>query len=130
MSVLLEWVELSNTMNHIQLQNKRRINPMDNECLGIDMADFLTDKNGVVCHSCFMTIDLTQIKFPEPSKWHKRLELFVGKRDWFRVTCPHCQKRDVYLYTEVRPISDLKRKMDELNKHAETTEPQFREWDN
>jgi hypothetical protein len=92
------------------------------------MADFLTDKNGVVCHACFMTIDLTKIKFPEPSKWLKVLVLFAGKRDWFVVTCPHCQKKDTYQYSEVTPISNLKEKIDELNKQTESTSPQFRDW--
>ena len=92
------------------------------------MADFLTDKNGVVCHTCFMTIDLTKIKFQESSKWLKRFEVFAGKRDWFRVSCPHCQKKDTYLYSEVRPISNLKEKIDELNKQNESSSPQFRDW--
>jgi hypothetical protein len=94
------------------------------------MADFLTEKNGVYCHSCFMTIDLTQIKFKEKPKWFKILEKFVGKRAWFLVTCPHCQKTDDYYYNEVRPISNLKQKIKELNEEDENTKNQFRPLDN
>lgn len=92
------------------------------------MADFLTEKNGVYCHSCFMTIDLTTIKFKEAPKWLKIIQKFAGESRFFSVTCPHCQKKGTYLYTEVRPISNLKEKIDEINKQNENSSPQFRDW--
>jgi hypothetical protein len=89
------------------------------------MADFLTEKNGVVCTTCFVTIDLTKTKPDEPTKWLKRFDKLFRGRNWFTVTCPHCQQKHSYLYSEVRPISNLTQKLDELKKDEDST-PQFR----
>lgn len=94
------------------------------------MADFLTERNGVVCPSCFFTIDLTQVKTDEYPKMVKALSRFFGRVDWFRVTCPHCDKQNTHLYSNVKPLSDLKDKLNALNKEQEKDTPQFREWKN
>lgn len=94
------------------------------------MADFLTEKNGVVCRSCFFIIDLTDVKTEEYPKMVRIFSRFMGKPDWFRVICPHCNKRGIFDYSEVRPISNLKGKLDEANKQFEDdTTNQFRRYD-
>lgn len=91
------------------------------------MADFLTERNGVVCTSCFFTIDLTEVKTEEYPKLVKVISRIMGKPDWFMVVCSHCQKKHSYRYNEVRPISNLGKKLEELNK--EEISPQFRSKD-
>lgn len=95
------------------------------------MADYLTKKNGVFCHTCFFTIDLTEAEIIEHPKWYKKLEPFIGKRDWFRVKCQNtqCNKIGVYTYGEVRPISDFGDRLRDINKQDDTNPPQFIEFD-
>lgn len=72
------------------------------------MADFLTDRNGVICRGCFMTIDLTKLKRNEQPKWVKILRKMTDEPSHFTVNCPYCKQKRTYSYSnDVKPISDL-----------------------
>lgn len=72
------------------------------------MTDFLTKRNGVVCHDCFNTIDLTEIKWKSnPTKIKKILTKIYGPSDLLSVTCPHCKNKSTYsIKGDVKPIAD------------------------
>jgi malonyl CoA-acyl carrier protein transacylase len=84
------------------------------------MTEHLTQNNGVVCHHCFKTIDLTKINWKSNSKWFKRLEKLFGPRTFFTVSCPHCKQRSTYTYDkDVKPISDWEQKEPVYQKQIE-----------
>jgi hypothetical protein len=72
------------------------------------MVDYLTDKNGVFCHHCFATIDLTEIKWKPKPKWFKRIERLAGPRSFFTISYPFCKESSTYTYDkDVKPIANI-----------------------
>lgn len=72
------------------------------------MAEYLTDKNGVTCHACFVTIDLTKLERKETPNWVKTLRKIADEPTHFMVTCPHCHEKRTYSYKDdVKPIADI-----------------------
>lgn len=67
------------------------------------IEDYVYSHNGVVCRSCFKTIDLTEIQpkggVRDTSVW-ERLMGVTG----FKAICPHCKKELIYHMTDVRPV--------------------------
>lgn len=89
------------------------------------MADYLTDRNGVVCHYCFKTIDLTALKRKKPRKRFLALLRLLGvPRSNFVITCPYCEVPTEYSYaSDIKPIADIEQMkrvyQEEVTKYVE-----------
>jgi len=71
------------------------------------MSEPLNERNGIICHFCFVTIDLTKLgesKRGRPERSKVR-SLFSTDRGYFRTKCPTCNQVGAYDFDEVKPIN-------------------------